>query len=178
MDKYLKVQCVQGLILSLNEQLSRYDQNKQMNPELQKKLVEQYYDAILEQLDQPEDIKKKELIIALHERGIISENVKNDLLYPKHENVGDEIPEWVFTIIVNGRRHVIYTPEKDQTIGWEKVVLLSGLAKTGKEILTITYTKGDTNNDEYSNGMLEVNKLIKIKEGMIFNVCNTSKGEK
>ncbi len=174
MDKYMKLMAVKGLIMSMDEQLLLRFQKDNLPENVKTIVVNQYYDAILEQLEQSKDEKKKELIIALHKRGIISENVKNDLLYPKHENIGDETPEWAFNIIVNGRRHVIHTSD-DKRIDWNEIVLLSELAKTGEEILTITYTGGAGDEPE---GILEVNDLVKVKEGMIFNVCNTSKGEK
>ncbi len=175
MDKYTKLMCVKGLIMSMDEQLNIHFQKDSLTGHIQKTIVDKYYDAILEQLEQSEDEKKKKLILALHKRGIISENVKNDLLYPKHENIGDETPEWAFNIIVNGRKHVIHTPEENQTIDWEKIILLSELAKTGEELLIVTYTDGV---DEQTEGLLDLGKSVKVKEGMVFNVCNTLKGER
>ena len=173
MDKYMKLMAIKGLIMSMDDQLFQRFQKDNLPENVKTIVVNQYYDAILEQLEQPED--KEKMILALHKRGIISENVKNELLNPKSENVGDESPEWSFIIIVNGRRHVIHTSEENQTIDWEKIVLLSGLAKTGNEILTITYSGGDTSNQGYATGMLNVNESIAVVEGMIFNVSNTSK---
>jgi hypothetical protein len=55
MDKYKKIKCVQGLIMSLDEQIYRYDQLK-LDPEFYDKMVDQYYDAILEQLIETEKV--------------------------------------------------------------------------------------------------------------------------
>lgn len=179
MDKYLNIQCVKGLIMSLDEQLYKYFDKDNLPENLREKIINQYYDAILEQLEQPEDENKRKFILTLKKRGIISEEQKMELLYPKHENIGDETPECTFiNIIVNGKKNVIDISEENQTIDWEKIVLLSGLAKTGNEILTIIYSNGDTSNQGYATGMLDVNKSIKVKEGMIFNVRHTLKGEK
>lgn len=175
MDKYMKLMAVKGLIQSLDEQLYIRFQKDNLDKQVKDIIVDKYYEAILEQLEQSEDEKKKKFIIKLYKLGIISENNKNELLNPTCENIGNETPEWAFNIIINGRRHVIHTPEENQTIGWEKIVLLSDLAKTGKEIFSITYTGGV---DEQPEGMLEVSMFVKIKEGMQFNVCNTSKGER
>lgn len=176
MDKYLKLQCVKGLLMGLEEQLGMRFQKDNLPENVKTIMVDKYYDAIKEQLDEPEDVKKKELIIALHKQGIISENQKNDLLNPTHENVGDETPEWLFHIIINGKRHVIHTLKDNQTIDWEKIVLLSDLAKTGKEILTVTFNCNE-NDIKNSEGLIEVGESIEVREGMIFHVCNTSKGE-
>ena len=177
MDKYMKLMAIKGLIMSMDDQLFQRFQKNNLPENVKIVVVNQYYDSILEQLKQTKDEKKK-FILSLHNSGIISENVKNDLLYPKHENVGDETPEWAFNIIINGKRHVVHTPKENQTIDWEKIVFLSGLAKTGKEILTVTFTNNQEDDIKNSGGLLEVNESINIREGMIFNVCNTSKGEK
>ncbi len=169
MDKYMKLMCIKGLLMSLDEQLGMRYQKDGLSESTKLIITDKYYDAILEQLEEEEDVKKKKFILALHKQGVISEEQKLELLYPKSKNVGDETPEWVFNIIVNGRRHVIYTPEENQTIDWEKVLLLSDLAKTGNEIFTITFTyNGDHIKD--SGGVLEVSTSIEVKEGMIFNV--------
>jgi len=169
MDKYLKLQCVKGLLMSLEEQLGMRFEKNGLGKGEKTVIVDKYHDAILEQLEQSEDENKRKLILTLKKQGIISEEQKMELLYPKHENVGNETPEWGFNIIINGTKHIIHTTE-DCTIDWNEIVLLSDLAKTGAEILTVTYTKGDTTNGGYSNGTLEVNELIKVKEGMIFNI--------
>lgn len=112
----------------------------------------------------------------------LPENVKTIIVDKYYDGVLEQFDEpekakedcpvlFEFNIIVNGRRYIVHTSE-DCKIDWEKVVHLSDLAKTGKEILTVTY---DIKN---SGGLLEVNESIKVKEGMIFNVSNTSKGEK
>ena len=178
MDKYLKLQCVKGLLMSLEEQLGMRFQKDGLDPKVKNVIVDKYYDAILKQLELSSDEKKKELVISLHNRGMISENCKNELLNETCENTGDETPEYAFTIIINGRRHVVHTPKENQTIDWQKIVLLSELAKTGKEILIVTFTYNQEDNIKNSGTLLEVSESIEIKEDMIFNVCNTSKGEK
>ena len=57
MDKYKKLKAVQGLIISLDEQIYRYDQ-KDSGQVMYDKLTNQYYDAILELLISKE--KQKE----------------------------------------------------------------------------------------------------------------------
>ena len=87
MDKYRKMQCVRGLLISLDEQLARHDQlSKGSDAESENKIVDHYYNAIKEQLKQSEDIEKKEFIIALHKQGVISESQKMELLNKVEEN--------------------------------------------------------------------------------------------
>lgn len=143
MDKYLKLMIVKGLIMSMDEQLNMYFDKDNLSQNLKEKITNKYYDAINEQLELNSDEKMNKL-----------------------SNITCENPDWAFNIIINGRKHVIHTTE-DLTIDWNKVVLLSDLAKTGAEILTITYSKGDPEKPE---GTLEVNELVKVKERMIFNV--------
>jgi hypothetical protein len=57
MDRYRKIKCVQGLIISLDEQIYRADQNK-ASDEHHDMIINKYWDAMREQLDEPE--KKKE----------------------------------------------------------------------------------------------------------------------
>ena len=55
MDKYKKLKAVQGLITSLDEQIYRYQQAGWINldaKENEEKLINQYYDAILELLNE------------------------------------------------------------------------------------------------------------------------------
>lgn len=60
MNNYQKIKCVQGLIISLDEQIYRLDRLN--NPKPGKAdydlVIEQYFNAIKEQLDEPE--KQKE----------------------------------------------------------------------------------------------------------------------
>ena len=177
MDKYMRLMAIKGLIISMDDQLFQRFQKDGLTEDVKRVIVDKYYDAILEQLELSSDEKMKEFVISLHKRGIISENCKNELLNKTCENTGGEVDACAFNIIINGRKHFVHTTE-DKTIDWEKIVLLSELAKTGKEILIVKYTGGDTSNGGYSNGMIDVNESIKIKECIIFYVCNTSKGEK
>ena len=134
----MKLMAIKGLIMSMDDQLYQYLQKDNLSEKVKKVIVDKYYDAINEQLDEPE--KKKEDCPVLFE----------------------------FNIIINGKRHVVHTSE-DKTIDWENIVLLSELAKTGAEILTVTFTY-DGDNIENSGVVLEVNTSIEGKEGMIFNV--------
>ena len=170
MDKYIKLMAVKGLIMSMDEQLLMRFEKDNLPENVKKVIVDKYYDAILEQIG---DKKRRNLILKLHKQGVISEEQKMELLYPKHENVGDEterVSAHYFNIIVNGKQHVIHTPEENQTIDWEKIVLLSDLAKTGKEILTITFTYDEDASIQEAGGVLEICESIEVKEGMIFNV--------
>lgn len=144
MTKYMKLMAVKGLIMSMDEQLYQHFQKDNLPENVKNIIVKKYYDAILEQFDEPEKMKE------------------------------DQAVEHAFYIIINGKKHFMDTPDDNKKIDWVKVVFLSGLAKTGKEILTITYHKGV---EEKPEGVLDVTDLVKIKSGMIFNVCNTSKGE-
>ena len=146
MDKYMRLMAVKGLIMSMDDQLYQYLQKDNLSEKVKKVIVDQYYDAIQEQLSETEK--------SLEDSPVLFE----------------------FNIIINGKRHIIHTSET-KTIDWENIVLLSDLAKTGKEILTVTFTYNQDDIKD-SGGLLEVSDSIKVKEGMIFNVCNTSKGEK
>jgi len=46
MDKYKSLMCVKGLIISLDEQLYKLYQGKELNDTIQNKIVEEYYNAI------------------------------------------------------------------------------------------------------------------------------------
>ena len=55
MDRYKKLMCVKGLIISLDEQMYRVDQKKDMASEMEYgTLVEQYYKSIIEFLNKEE----------------------------------------------------------------------------------------------------------------------------
>ncbi len=55
MDKYQKLKAVQGLIMSLDEQYYRMDQSKEpVNKNSYKSVTNQYYDAILNFLQEEE----------------------------------------------------------------------------------------------------------------------------
>lgn len=52
MDKYRKLKAIQGLIVSLDEQIYRYDQGKQgpIHSHHEKTIVEEYFQAVKELL--------------------------------------------------------------------------------------------------------------------------------
>ncbi|MCS6327083.1 MAG: multiubiquitin domain-containing protein [Nitrospira sp.] len=76
----------------------------------------------------------------------------------------------VFTIIVNGRQKMVETKE----LSFSQIV---GLAfdnpPTGENtVFTVTYRKGEGHKPE---GTLVEGDMVKIKDGMIFNVTATDK---
>lgn len=60
MDKYQKLKAVQGLIMSLDEQIYRNDQNKVKEEEYEI-LLNKYYKSILEFLQKEENTKKQKI---------------------------------------------------------------------------------------------------------------------
>lgn len=54
MDKYKKLKAVQGLIISLDEQIYRFDQ-KNSGQVVEKQLTDQYFEAILELLNKGDE---------------------------------------------------------------------------------------------------------------------------
>ncbi len=75
-----------------------------------------------------------------------------------------------FTIIVNGREKKVTTKE----ISFDEVVALAfNPPPTGENIIfTVTYRKGDRDKPE---GTLVEGGMVKVKDGMIFNVTATDK---
>lgn len=58
MDRYKKLMCVKGLVISLEEQLYQYFQKNIFEKDIKIKIIDSYYDAILEQLSETEKQKK------------------------------------------------------------------------------------------------------------------------
>lgn len=77
----------------------------------------------------------------------------------RHKNV---------TIIVNGTLHEW---EKNDEITYEEVVKLAFTSYSPTKIYSVTYRRGQGNKPE---GILPPGGTVKIKEGMIFNVSETS----
>ena len=74
------------------------------------------------------------------------------------------------TIFVNGRKKIVLKSEMSFA---EIVALAFDNPPTGENILfTITYRKGNKDNPE---GTLLEGQIVKVKEGMIFNVTPTDK---
>ncbi|MBI5676234.1 MAG: multiubiquitin domain-containing protein [Nitrospirae bacterium] len=74
-----------------------------------------------------------------------------------------------FTIIVNGREKVVTGKE----ISFSQVVELSfGTTSKPNTIYTVTYKRGEGNKPE---GTMVDGDIVKIKNGMIFNVTATDK---
>ena len=164
MDKYRKMQCVKGLLVSLDEQLARYDVlNKGVDSE--DKIIDHYFDAIKEKLKQSEDIEKKEFIIALHKQGVISENQKMELLNKVEENSNFK------TIIVNGKKHnIIYNK-----LSYHKILELAFGVKYPNRNYTMTFSYRNEDASASGRGSVTPDQIITIIDGMIFNVADTSK---
>lgn len=62
MDKYQKLKAVQGLIISLDEQIYRLDQKNDIGNDIYDTVTNKYYDSILEFLQKPEKVKKEQSI--------------------------------------------------------------------------------------------------------------------
>ena len=76
-----------------------------------------------------------------------------------------------FTIIVNGREKVV----TDKEISFVQVVGLafdSGSINNDITIYTVTYKRGEGNKPE---GIMVNGDIVKVKNGMIFNVKPTSR---
>ena len=105
------------------------------------------------------------------QKDALSEKIKKVIVDKYYEAIVEQLmdePEKMkdnpcYIITINGVNHDFY----EQTISWEQVVGLTNLALTGNELLTITYSHGDT------SGTLEVIESIQIKDKMVFNVEKT-----
>lgn len=74
------------------------------------------------------------------------------------------------TIIVNGRQKVVNAKELSFT---QVVALAFDNPPTGQDIVfTVTYRKGEGNKPE---GTMVEGDLVKVKDGMIFNVTATNR---
>jgi Multiubiquitin len=82
----------------------------------------------------------------------------------KHKNEDDKK---TVTIIINGRKKEV--PKGD--LSFSEVVALSGLPNDPNTIFTVTYRRGEGNNE----GPLVQGESVKVKEGMIFDVTPTNK---
>ncbi len=187
MDKYMKLMAIKGLIMSMDEQIYQYFQKDNLPEDVKKVIVDKYYDAIKEQLEQSEDIKKYQLILALHKRGIISENNKNELLgiaiRPTQEDIDlkkhnvQEILEetnqiddsQVKKIMINGIRKPIIS---DQLTYSELLDLAFDKPNLSIEY-TITYSYKDK--FDRSGSIILGDDPITIKDDMVFNITDISK---
>lgn len=88
----------------------------------------------------------------------------NDSQESKHEGQGHDKD---ITIIVNGREKVVTKKE----LSFEEIVALAFDNSDPNTIFTVTYKKGVGNKE----GSLAAGDIIKVKEGMIFNVTSTGK---
>lgn len=72
-------------------------------------------------------------------------------------------------IIINGHESMI----QDTDLAYEDIVFLAhGSDMADKDIMTISYRKGPPENPEGS--LIRKDGNIKLQDGMIFNVTNTS----
>lgn len=84
----------------------------------------------------------------------------------KHEGQGQDK---TFTIIVNGREKTVTGKE----ISFDAVVRLAYPPPHDPNMMfTVTYRRGEGNKPE---GTLVEGELVKVKEGMVFNVSATNK---
>lgn len=58
MDKYMRLMAIKGLIMSMDEQIHQRFQKDNLPENIQKIIVDKYYDAILEQLSETEKAKE------------------------------------------------------------------------------------------------------------------------
>lgn len=73
------------------------------------------------------------------------------------------------TIVVNGRRKFVTS----KTISFEQVVALADGMPTGPDVTyTVTYHRGNGNRPE---GTMTAGDIVRVKEGMVFNVTPTNK---
>jgi Multiubiquitin len=91
--------------------------------------------------------------------------LKEDGLQGKHDDKDKDI-----TIIVNGRQKAVTARE----LSFDQVVALAfDNPPTGQNtIFTVTYRKGEGNKPE---GTMVEGEVVKIKDGMIFNVTATNR---
>ncbi len=69
-------------------------------------------------------------------------------------------------IIINGKEQIVDGP----TLSYEEVVWISGLPKA--HLYTVTYVKADQ--PDKMSGFLAPSESVKIQEGTIINVSDTS----
>ncbi|MBN2857452.1 MAG: multiubiquitin domain-containing protein [Candidatus Delongbacteria bacterium] len=86
------------------------------------------------------------------------------------ENKNNPEHDKVYTLIVNGREKTW----NEKEISFEQVVILAfgSISPKPNMIYTITYKRGHGNNPE---GLMEKDDILKVKDGMIFNVTATDK---
>lgn len=60
MDKYQKLDCVKGLLMSMDSQLNNYFQKDNLPKNLKNKIVDKYFEAVQELLDKGEPTNDSE----------------------------------------------------------------------------------------------------------------------
>lgn len=166
MDRYKKLMCVKGLLMSLDEQIYRVDQEKgktvidsEKMQEVYDTVLDQYWDAIKEQLGFPNE--RERLIKELHKQGFISAEDKLKLLNVKITGEGLNA-EYNFTI--NGKTYTRY----EEKISYEEVVSLADYRPD--HILTVTYSCCPN-----SAGSMTEGDIANLVNGMNFSVHMTNK---
>ncbi|NNN07159.1 MAG: hypothetical protein HKL90_14800 [Elusimicrobia bacterium] len=86
------------------------------------------------------------------------------------QNVENKEEKKAITIIVNGQAKEV--AEKELSFAQIVVLAFGKSAADGNTIFTVTYRKGE---GKKPDGSLVAGETIKIKEGEIFNVTETSK---
>ena len=156
MDKYMKLQCVKGLLMSLEEQLGMRFQKDGLTENEKRIITEKYYDAIQEQLDEPE--KAKEDI-----------DLKKDNVQEILEETNQIDDSQVKKIMINGIRKPILS---DQLTYSELLDLAFEKPNLSTEY-TITYSYKDK--FDRSGSIILGDDPITIKDDMVFNITDTSK---
>lgn len=86
-----------------------------------------------------------------------------------HESEQNHGHDKTFTIIVNGQQKKF----EGENISFEQAVQIAALGPDGPTIVfTVTYKRGQGQKPE---GTMVAGDIIKVKEGMIFNVTRTDK---
>jgi hypothetical protein len=93
-----------------------------------------------------------------------------DMKELERDKPDDKDKDKSITIIVNGRQKVVSTKE----LSFAQVVALAfDTPPTGQNIVfTVTYRKGEGNKPE---GTMVEGDVVKVKDGMVFNVTATDK---
>ena len=168
MDKYKKLMCVKGLLMSLDEQFYRLDTAKKdmASKKVYSTVLDQYWDAVKEQLGFPNE--RERLIKELYKQGFISEKDRLKLLNVKiaGEGIDLKIKTVAFNIKING----VSVSWQKQWITAKDLVRLSQDVINPNDSWTITYVNNTHNGtlDTYVDS-------VKVEENMVFNVTKMIK---
>ncbi len=131
MDKYLQLQCVKGLLMSLDDQLfqrsQKYGDNENLS--VRKVIVDKYYDSVLEQLPAPEDQPiVKDVII----NGGVQQIKTETLTYEQIISLalGEVFDDRIYSITCS-TKSTSFTVSKDMDIAIEEGMVIN-VADTSK----------------------------------------------